>query len=242
MSQPRILIPTPVQDFERRRFSMAQSYIQSVIAAGAVPLMIPVTLDTGTLRELYQSCAGVLLTGGDDVDPMLFGEATHAKTEGIDRVRDDVEIAMSQWAATDDKPLFAICRGIQVMNVAFGGTLIQDVPTQYHDERFDIQHSGRYEAASRSTVLHHVCVEPQSQLAGIVGSGDVGVNSFHHQAAKDVGDGLVVSARAKDGLIEALEMPERKFYLGVQWHPEEMTTERADMLALFKQFVAATVA
>ncbi len=241
MSQPRILIPTPVQDFERRRFSMAQGYVQSVIRAGAVPLMIPVTLDTSILRELYQSCDGVLLTGGDDVDPVLFGEATHATTEGIDRVRDDTEIAMSQWAAEDDKPLFAICRGIQVMNVAFGGSLIQDVPTQYRDERFDIQHNGRYEAASRSTVLHQVYVEPRSQLAGIVGAGDVGVNSFHHQAAKKVGDGLLVTARSKDGLIEALEMPDRRFYLGVQWHPEEMTTERADMLALFQQFVAATI-
>ena len=241
MSQPRVLIPTPVQDSERRRFSMAHGYIQSVIAAGAVPLMIPVTLDTGILRELYQSCGGVLLTGGDDVDPVLFGEVPHEKTEGIDPVRDHVEMLMSQWAVADDKPLFAICRGIQVMNVALGGTLIQDVPSQHQDARFDIQHNGRYEAASRSTVLHQVCVEPHSQLANIVGAGDVGVNSFHHQAAKKAGDGLIVTARSKDGLIEALEMPDRKFYLGVQWHPEEMTTERQDMLQLFKQFVAATI-
>ena len=219
---------------------MARGYIQSIIAAGAVPLMIPVTLDTGILRELYQSSDAVLLTGGDDVDPVLFGEAAHPQTEGIDRMRDDVEIAMSHWAAEDDKPLFAICRGIQVLNVAFGGTLIQDVPAQYQ-RKIDVQHNGRYEAANRATVLHQVCVEPHSQLASFVGAGEVGVNSFHHQAAKQVGAGLIVTARSKDGLIEALELPERRFFLGVQWHPEEMTTERADMLQLFKAFVAATI-
>lgn len=240
MSQPRILVPTPVQDSERRRFSMGQGYVQSVIAAGAVPLLIPTTLDIGTLRELYQSCDGVLLTGGDDVDPVLFGEETHPKTEGIDRVRDDVEIAMSQWAVDDDKALFAICRGIQVMNVAFGGSLIQDVPSQYAS-KVDVRHHGRYEAANRATVLHNVCVEPNSKLASMVGAGDVGVNSFHHQAANRVGDGLMVTARSKDGLIEALELPNHRFFVGVQWHPEEMTQARPDMLQLFKTFVASTI-
>jgi len=236
MSKPRILIPTPIQDADKLRFTMRTTYIRSVIAGGGVPILVPVSLDAATLRELYDACDGVLLTGGDDVDPARFDEVRHEKTAGIDPLRDEAEILMTRWAAEDDKPLFAICRGIQVMNVALGGSLVQDIPSQCVNP---LSHDGNYYGPSRDGIHHTIAVVPDSRLASILGAGDVGTNSFHHQAIGRVADGLVVTAHSGDGVIEAVEMPGRRFLLGVQWHPEEMTLERDDMLRLFRDFAAA---
>ena len=238
MPKPRILIPTPIQDNEKLRFTMRANYVRSVIVGGGVPLLVPVSIDLDSLHELYADSDGVLLTGGDDVDPARFDEAPHEKTAGIDLLRDEVEIQISQWAAQDDKPLFAICRGIQVLNVALGGSLVQDIPSQCASP---LTHNGNYYGPRRDEVHHTVWVEPDSHLAGILGSGDVGTNSFHHQAAGRIAPGLVVTARSSDGVVEAVEMPGRRFLLGVQWHPEEMTLQREDMQRLFSEFVAAAL-
>ena len=240
MSKPRILIPTPIQDADKLRFTMRATYVRSMIAGGGIPILVPVSIDLATLRELYDESDGVLLTGGDDVDPARFDEAPHEKTAGIDLLRDEVEIAMTQWAAQDDKPLFAICRGIQVLNVALGGSLVQDIPSQWATQNaHPLSHDGNYYGPSRDGVHHMVHVEPDSLLATILGAGDVGTNSFHHQAVGRVAEGLVVTGRSSDGVIEAVEMPGRRFLLGVQWHPEEMTLQRDDMLRLFRDFVVA---
>jgi putative glutamine amidotransferase len=238
MSKPQILIPTPIQDKDKLRFTMRATYINSIIAGGGVPVLAPVNLDENTLHDLYATADGVLLTGGDDVNPAHFGETAHAKTSGIDPDRDSAEFWLTRWAAADNKPLFAICRGIQAMNVALGGTLVQDIPSQW---RNPITHDGNYYGPTRDEIHHDVCVEPHTQLAQMLGAGDVGTNSFHHQALKRVADGLVVTARAKDGVIEAVEMPDHRFFVGVQWHPEEMAATRANMLRLFQTFIAATV-
>ena len=238
MSKPKILIPTPIQDKDRLRFTMRATYVNSVIAAGGVPLLIPTALDEQALRAIYDSCDGVLLTGGADVDPAAFGEAKHEKTGGIDLARDDAEFLLTRWAAQDDKSTFAICRGIQAMNVALGGSLIQDIPSQWQNAQ---NHDGNYYGPSRDDIHHTVCVEPGTQLAEMLGAGDVGTNSFHHQALKRVADGLVVTARSKDGIIEAVEMPSNKFFVGVQWHPEEMAATHDNMMRLFTKFVASTL-
>jgi putative glutamine amidotransferase len=241
LDKPLILIPTPVQDAQRRSFSMGKGYISSLIAAGAVPLMAPVTLDTRELRALYEMAAGVMLAGGGDVDPATYGEAAHEKTQGIDVDRDRAEFELSRWAVQDDKPLLGICRGIQSLNVALGGTLIQDIPALWAAA---LHHNGHYEQAARDEVLHTVCVEAHTRTAQMVaqqGTGDliVGVNSFHHQAVKAVADGFVITSRAPDGIIEAMEMPDKRFVVAVQWHPEEMSATREDMVNLFVTFAQA---
>ncbi|NJM40877.1 MAG: gamma-glutamyl-gamma-aminobutyrate hydrolase family protein, partial [Anaerolineae bacterium] len=157
MAKPQILIPTPIQDKDKLRFTMRATYVNSVIAAGGVPLCVPTALDQQSLRAIYDACDGVLLTGGDDVDPATFGEEKHEKTGGIDLQRDDAEFLLTRWAAQDDKPLFAICRGIQAMNVALGGSLVQDIPSQWKNPQ---NHDGNYYGLSRDDIHHTVCVEP----------------------------------------------------------------------------------
>jgi putative glutamine amidotransferase len=237
MSQPRILIPIPIQDDERRRFTMGKNYIGSVIASGGVPVLVPTALDSATVRELYDAADGVLLTGGADVDPALFGETQHPSTEGIDADRDRVEIDVTRWALADDKPLFAICRGIQVVNVALGGSLIQDIPSQFET---DLVHAGSSIKAARDQVLHSVRSAPGSKLEAIIGAGEVGVNSFHHQSVKALAPGLALTALSPDEIVEAVEHPGKRFFLGVQWHPEEMAAGRSDMMALFEALVRSS--
>lgn len=241
MHKPRIVIPIPVQDPEKRRFTLNKNYVRSLIECGATPILLTTSLDVATWRTLYEEADGVMLTGGGDVEPALFGEAKHEKTDDIDLERDDIEIALARWAVADDKPTFAICRGIQVMNVALGGTLVQDIPSQWRVGTPEkLEHRGHAIGATRDQVLHEVCIEPGNCIAGVFGAGNVGVNSFHHQAIKVLGDGLIVTSRAPDGIIESVEVPGKRYYLGVQWHPEEMTAGRADMVALFQSFVDAS--
>jgi putative glutamine amidotransferase len=239
MSKPLILLPTPVQDPEMRRFAMGKNYVRSLIACGAVPMLLPTGLDMHSLRELYEQSDGVLLSGGSDIDPAFFGEERHPETYGIDAERDLAEVTLTRWAIQDDKPAFSICRGIQVVNVALGGSLIQDIPTQWPAPN-TLEHRGHKIGAARDEVLHPVCVELNCRLASIIGAGDVGTNSFHHQAVGRVGEGLVITSRAPDGIIESVEAPDKRWFVGVQWHPEEMTAGRADMMALFQSFVHAS--
>ena len=239
MTKPLILIPTPVQDPEMRRFTMGKNYIRSLIECGALPVMLPVSLDLQSMHEMYEQAGGVLFIGGSDIDPMYFGEEKHPETYGIDAERDRAEVALAQWAMQDDKPAFSICRGIQVVNAALGGTLIQDIPSQWQSA-LALEHRGHKIGAARDQVLHEVCVEPGSKLAAIIGAGEVGTNSFHHQAVGRVADGLVVTSRAPDGIIESVEAPDRRWFVGVQWHPEDMTAGCPDMMALFQSFVDAS--
>lgn len=241
MPKPLILIPTPVQDPEMRRFAMGKNYVRSLIECGAMPIMMPTTLDMQSVRQMYEQADGVLLSGGSDIDPALFGEEAHPETYGIDADRDHVEVALTQWAMQDDKPAFFICRGIQVQNVALGGTLIQDIPTQWKANNL-LEHRGHKIGAARDQVLHEVCVEPNCKLASIIGAGDIGTNSFHHQALGRIGAGLIITSRAPDGIIESVEAPDKRWFVGVQWHPEEMTAGRADMMSLFQSFVDASSA
>lgn len=236
MHSPRILIPTPIQDSEKRRFALGKNYVKSLVACGAIPILLPTVVAPEDWREVYESVDGVLLSGGGDVDPALFGEPAHEKTYGVDRERDAMEVVLARWALQDDKPLFAICRGIQVVNVALGGSLIQDLPSQWKSA---VPHDGTAHGFERHEVAHSVCIEPGTHIAQIVGSGELGVNSFHHQALKDVAEGLVVTSRSPDGVVESVEFPGKRHYIGVQWHPEEMAAGREDMMRLFRTFVEA---
>jgi putative glutamine amidotransferase len=174
------------------------------------------------------------LPGGPDVEPTLYGEETRADCAvEVDSELDCAEMLLARWALEADKPVLAICRGAQVLNVALGGTLWQDVGTQGATEH---NHS---QDGSRQELTHNIDVTPDSRLHAIAGAKLVDVNSMHHQALRDLGRDLVVTARAHDGLVEAVEHPGRRFVVGLQCHPEELYLERDWARRLFADFVAA---
>jgi putative glutamine amidotransferase len=208
------------------------AYLVAVQRAGGLPLALPPQLDQRAQRALFRRVDGVLLTGGGDVDPARFNEAPHPTTSEISQARDGLEIALVEHALDRRVPLLALCRGIQVLNVALGGTLHQDVGS---DPGTPIQHS---QTAPRHELTHAVKVVPGSRLEGVLGVDQLHVNSFHHQAIKSLGRGLVAVAFAEDGLIEGAELEDpSRFVLGVQWHPEELATEHETARRLFEALV-----
>ena len=213
--------------------SLREDYARSVERSEAIPLVLPASRpeDAGALLDRLD---GLLLSGGIDVDPALYGRPRHPRLGRVDRRRDEFELALTREAVARDLPILAICRGHQVLNVATGGTLIQDIPSE-------IVGAVTHDAPGRRTRRSHaVEVAPGSRLAEILGEGVHSVNSFHHQAVDELGAGLAVSARsAKDGLIEGVELPGRSFVIGVQWHPESFWNEPRSFQSLFDAHAAA---
>lgn len=218
---------------------MNQRYYHAVADAGGVPWMVPLLArDPETLRHIYERLDGVMLAGGVDMDPATFGEAPHPALGNIDPDRDAVELALARWALADGKPLLGLCRGLQVMNVASGGSLHQDLASQVPAAiKHDYFPTAGYE---RDYLAHEVTLAPGSRLAGVLGAARVPVNSMHHQGVHRIGAGLVPVARAPDGLIEALERPNGAFAIGVQWHPEVLEVREPNTRRLFTEFVAAS--
>ncbi|HUL73982.1 MAG TPA: gamma-glutamyl-gamma-aminobutyrate hydrolase family protein [Vicinamibacterales bacterium] len=190
-------------------------YVTSLERAGAEIRVLTPAGDP--LPGALASCDGVLLTGGPDVDPVEYGEPDRHPTVEIDRERDDYELALARFAIARDVPLLAICRGAQVLNVAAGGTLVQDIPTS---QPSDLTHT----ILPRNAIAHDVQVADGTCLALLLAPrlehGMIGVNSRHHQSVKDLAPGFVVAATAPDGVVEAIEKPDAAFCVGVQWHPE----------------------
>lgn len=216
-------------------FALSQNYVQAVELAGGAPVIIPPHLSESQLRAVFEHLDGLLLSGGGDISPELFGEQDSGLLWSVDEWRDRAELALAQWVLAEELPLLAICRGVQVLNVAAGGTLVQDIPTQVPNALTHSTVAGR----PKSSVAHTVEVEAGSHLATLVGDGQLGVNSAHHQAVKDVGADLLVTARAPDGIIEGLELPDHPFCIGVQWHPEAMVENHPVMRRLFEGLVKA---
>jgi putative glutamine amidotransferase len=212
---------------------LRDDYIRSVEEAGAVPLVVP-SCAPDHAPLVLDRLDGLLLSGGVDVDPALFGEAPHPKLRRVDRRRDDLEIALIREALRRDLPILAICRGIQVLNVAAGGTLIQDLPSTRAD---GAEHDC---PEPRSRRVHRIETEAGTRLRQLLGAGAVPVNSFHHQAVDRLGEGLVASARCpEDGVIEGLEGRDGRFVVGVQWHPETFWNQQDSFQALFDAQVRA---
>lgn len=184
--------------------------------------------------EILDNCDGLLLSGGTDVDPKIFGEVPHTALGRIDSPRDPFEITLAREAVRRDMPVLGICRGLQVLNVALGGTLIQDIPS-------DVEGALVHDTGDDRLVIgHEVVVESGSRLSQLLATPRVGVNSFHHQAAKRLGEGLTVSATSPDdGLVEGIEMRDRKFVVAVQWHPENFWKTSRAFDGLFAGFVEA---
>lgn len=207
---------------------MNQRYYVAATAVGAVPWMIPLLEDMATLREIYDRLDGVLLAGGVDMDPATYNEPRSPLCGVVDPPRDLVEMQLAKWAVADGKPLFGICRGLQVLNVVMGGSLYQDVTAECDTP---IKHDYvPTEGWARDHLAHEVSVHSGSRLHSALGSTRVMVNSMHHQGIDRLGAGLAVSAVAPDGLIEAVEGPGRSYLLAVQWHPEAMAGEHAHRL------------
>ena len=213
---------------------LRQDYIRSVEQAGGLPLVLAPGRPEDA-PELLDRVQGLLLTGGSDVDPALYGASPHRKLGKVVRERDDFELALTREALERNLPLLAICRGHQVLNVATGGTLIQDIPSEVTG---GVEHDSSRERWERA---HPVQILEGTRLRDILKRGTVSVNSFHHQATARVGSGLVVSAvSARDQLVEAVEMPDRRFALGVQWHPEAFWNREDGFQALFAAMVGAS--
>lgn len=212
---------------------LRQDYLRSVEKAGGLPLALA-PLEAGLAPELLERLHGLVLSGGSDVDPTLYGEPPHPKLGRVVRERDDFELALTREALRRELPILAICRGLQVLNVATGGTLIQDIPSQVSGAGNHDPERKRWETA------HEVRILAGTRLRAILGRDVVAVNSFHHQAVKIPGSGLVVAARsAEDRIVEAIEGPGRRFVLGVQWHPEGFWNQKENFWSLFEALVAA---
>jgi putative glutamine amidotransferase len=211
------------------------SYTRAIAAAGGVPVVLPT--DGHGVEEMLAALHGLVLPGGGDLDPALYGELErHPAVYGVNPDRDRFEIALARAALARNLPLLAICRGIQVLNVALGGTLYQDLPDQ-HPARADHR-----QQAAASEPLHAVRLAPGSCLARLYAAASVPANSFHHQGVKAVAPGLRAVGWAPDGLVEGLESPAHDFVIGVQWHPEVMYEAHAEHLRPFAGLVAAAAA
>jgi len=220
-------------------FAVGQSYVRAVELAGGVALILPPHLAEDKLRAAFERLDGLLLSGGGDVSPASYDAQDSGLVWRVDERRDRAEITLAQWALAETIPLLAICRGAQVLNVAAGGTLIQDIPTQVSDA---LTHSAPIASRPKSAVAHTVDVTSDSRLATLVGAGELGVNSSHHQAVETLGAGLVITARAPDGIVEGLESPTHAFCLGIQWHPEAMVESSPVMRRLFEGLIEAAQA
>ncbi|MHB0939204.1 MAG: gamma-glutamyl-gamma-aminobutyrate hydrolase family protein [Armatimonadota bacterium] len=215
------------------------AYSESIIRAGGMPVLIPNSVQPEDVDELVALLHGLLLSGGGDVDPAHWGETPHPELGNVDQQRDRLEMALLQAALVREAPVLGICRGIQVMAAALGGELWQDIPSQLPGS------PGHFQSMQRREVSHEVRVAPDSPLAAICWPDGANadcrlhVNSFHHQAVRQCGNGQVPIAWSDDEIIEALAMPEARFVLGVQWHPEEMAASDPLQSRLFLAFVQA---
>lgn len=199
-----------------------QPYVAALENAGVEVVLIP----PGSRTELGD-LDGLVLSGGIDVNPALYGQERHPKADEPDDARDSTELTLLREALDRDVPVLAICRGMQLFNVAHGGTLTQHIEETGTHQRYD---------QPKLQPVHSAEVQPGSKLAGITGAGAVQVNSRHHQAVADVGDGLVVSALSGDGVVEGVERPDKKFAVAVQWHPEDQAATDPVQAKLFEDF------
>jgi putative glutamine amidotransferase len=202
--------------------------------AGGVPVLIPLYEDLSLLDTLLPRLDGLLLSGGADVEPKRYGEEPHPLVDEPDKILDEIELSLAAWAVQEDIPTLGVCRGMQILNVALGGTLYQDISEFCPGS---LPHSRR--ERPRDFLAHSVEVQPGSRMEAVLGTRTLMVNSLHHQAVNKPGQGVVISGRAEDGVAELLELPGSRFVLAVQYHPEEIYMKDATSARLFKAFVQA---
>ena len=222
----------PLWDEEKESLWMLPGYLDGLRQAGGLPIILPLSDDPAELTQLAALCSGFLFTGGQDVSPEVYREPPHDLTEPCP-LRDAMERRILEYALAEDKPVLGICRGIQFINAALGGTLYQDLPSQHPSDTVHRQ-PPPYERP-----VHNVAVRADTPLHRCLGVSALPVNSLHHQAVKDLAPGLEPMAAAPDGVIEALYRPDSRFLWAVQWHPEFSFRAEEASRKIFRAFVAA---
>lgn len=236
--KPLIGIPTRTIDDgdQYHSYGIRFTFPRAIERAGGAPVLIPLRLGEETLRDVFARLDGLMLAGGVDVHPNEFGEEVEDYCGEIDVDRDAVELNMTRWALENQTPVFGICRGIQSLNIAAGGSLYQDIPAQL-DGKLPHQH---IKGDPYNLRVHAIQIDQNSKLAHALGSAPVEVNSLHHQSIKQVAPGFRVVATAPDGIVEGIEATNGNFAVGVQFHPEWLIDDDARMIRLFQEFVHAS--
>ena len=229
-----VIAVTPMYDPNKERYNLRGDYIQMLEGLGAVPVIMPLTAEPEILEYFLDLCDGLLLSGGNDIAPERYGQADEGMSGTVLPLRDEMELYLCRRALEMDKPMLAVCRGLQVLNIALGGTLYQDLKKQMGTE---LKHQVSNPADG---FVHPVALAAGSPLAQLQGAETMMVNSRHHQAIRDVAPGLVVQATAPDGVIEAVYLPEKRFVWGVQWHPESVWTISEENRKIAEAFLRAT--
>jgi putative glutamine amidotransferase len=217
-----------------KALNLKEAYFNCIRNAGGDPVPFPMETPLDQLPDVLKTMRGVVLSGGGDIDPVIFGGEPHPRVYGIDPVRDSIEIELSKYCADQKIPLFGICRGMQVINVALGGTLYTDITDQLPGA---LRHPCQNDYP-RDYLAHSVMIKVGSRLTAVTQLNQMKVNSMHHQGVKDLSPEMTMSAMAPDGLIEGIEILFHPFYVGVQWHPECLPNSAPDQ-ALFSAFVRA---
>ena len=228
-----VIAVTPMYDPGEERYTLKSAYMQMLEGLGAVPLILPLTDDPVILEAYLDLCDGLVLSGGGDLDPARYGHRDEGLSGGILPLRDEMELALCRMAVERDLPVLGICRGHQVLNVALGGTLYQDLKIQMGT---DCAHQVLDPVGG---FVHPVELVPGTPLAQNQGTGSVMVNSRHHQAVRDLAPGLVVQAVSPDGVIESVYLPGKRFIWGVQWHPESIWSASEENRKIAEEFLRA---
>lgn len=226
---------TPWYDYDNRNTFIKHGYIEGINRAGGFAVLLPLCTDESLMHVSFETCDGILLSGGPDVDASYFNEPNMPFTGSISPLRDCMEVFIAKKAVELKKPILGICRGAQVMNVSLGGTLYQDIAVQLK-EVSPFKHS---QQAPRWYPTHDIHVSRESKVWTAFKKEIMKVNSFHHQAVKDVAPDFIVTSRAADGVVESIEHISHPFAVGVQWHPECMWENNDEHLKLFEAFVEA---
>ncbi len=224
----------PLWDDEKESIWMLPGYLDGIREAGGIPFIFPLTDETEELERLCAFCNGILFTGGHDVSPQIYREEPLGSVVGCCKVRDSMETMVLQIALRENKAILGVCRGIQFINASLGGTLYQDIPSQF-STTIDHHMTPPYDR-----VAHEVIIKSDTPLHFLLKKEKLGVNSYHHQAVKELAPGLVAMAEAEDGLVEAVYLPSRKYVWAFQWHPEFSHLIDEDSRKIFCSFIEAS--
>lgn len=232
MKKPIIAV-SPLWDDEKQSIWMLPAYMDGIKEAGGIPVILPLESCADDALKVFELCGGLLLTGGQDVSPSLYGAEKGIRCGEICTQRDNLDAALYNQALKENKPVLGICRGIQFINAVQGGTLYQDLPMEFQSE---INH---HMSPPYDRVCHYVNIDKQSPLYTILQTGRLGVNSYHHQAVKTAGKDLGVMAVSEDGLIEGVYHKKQPFVWAVQWHPELSFKSDDASAKIFQAFIGA---
>lgn len=225
----------PLMDYEKESYWMLPGYMKGITEHGGIPLMLPLTCNRDTICQLVDMCDGFLFTGGQDVSPEMYGEEKSPKCQECCPERDKMEMILLEEALKSDKSILGICRGIQFINTALGGTLYQDLPTQYASG------TEHHQEPPYHLPIHEVEIKTDVKLYDVLGSSRIKVNSCHHQAIRDLSPHLVSMAISEDGLVEGVYMPDKTFVWAVQWHPEFSYEKDEKSRKIFAAFVDSMI-